>query len=66
MWPHHRHNVGLMHLVLVEAKGVLGLVDDGTAGAAMSLTVLAAAELVGDLLTGGLVVIGLSTTGGIC
>ena len=53
-------------MLVTETKGVLGLVDDGAARAAVNLAVLAAAELVGDLLTGGLVMVGLSTTEGYC
>jgi len=51
------------NLVLVtEAKGVLGLVEDGASGRAMDLTILGAAHLVSELLAGRLLVIGLDTT----
>jgi len=48
--------------VLVHAEGVLGLVDDRVAGAAVNGVVLGAAGLVADRLGGGLVVVGLDTT----
>lgn len=46
----------------VETDSVLGLVDDGAAGAAVNLAVLAAADLVGELLSVGLGRIGLGAT----
>lgn len=49
-----------MHLVLVtEADGVLGLVDNRLASATVDVLVLGAAELVAGLLGGGLGVVGL-------
>lgn len=54
------------HLVLVaEADSVLGLVEDGAAGGAVDLAVLGAAHLVGELLAGGLLVVGLEAAGGV-
>ena len=41
---------------------MLGLVDDGVAGAAVNGVVLGAAGLVAERLAGGLVVVGLDTT----
>lgn len=49
--------------MLVHAEGTLGLVEDGLAGRAVDLTVLAAAGLVSDLLAERLVVVGLGATG---
>jgi len=48
--------------VLVKAKSILCLVEDGTAGRAVDLTVLGAAKLVGDLLAGRLLIIRLDAT----
>lgn len=50
-------------LVLVtETDSVLGLVEDGASRRAVDLTVLAAADLVREFLTGGLGIVGLNTT----
>ncbi len=44
-----------------QAEGILGLVDNAVAGAAVHVLILAAASLIHHGLTGGLVVIGLRT-----
>ena len=49
-------------MLVAHAKSVLGLVDDGAAGAAVNLAVLGAAHLVGQGLAGGLVRVGLGAT----
>lgn len=52
-----------IRLVLVtETDGVLGLVENRLAGAAVNLAVLGAASLVADLLSSGLVTVGLEAT----
>lgn len=49
-------------LFLVKADGRLGLVEDALARAAVLVAVVAAADLVADLLAGGLGVVALETT----
>ena len=49
-------------MLVAEAKSVLGLVEDGAAGAAVNLAVFGAADLVGELLAVGLGVVGLDAT----
>lgn len=51
-----------VRLFLVHAEGALGLVEDAVAGAAVHTLVLAAAEGVGGLLAGRLVLGGLAAT----
>ena len=48
-------------MLVTHAERVLGLVDDGTAGSAMDMLILAAARLVSGLLGVGLGVIWLDT-----
>lgn len=48
--------------MLVHAESALGLVEDGLGGGAVNLAVLGAAHLVADLLSSGLLAIGLDTT----
>jgi len=50
--------------VLVHAQSALHLVADALASSAMHMLIGAALALVEDLLAGGLVLIGLSATGG--
>lgn len=50
-------------MLVAETDGILGLVEDGASGRAVNLAVLGAAHLVGDLLSGGLLGIGLDATG---
>lgn len=49
-------------MLVTHAKGVLGLVQDGASRGAVNLAVLGAADLVGELLAGRLVVVGLDAT----
>lgn len=51
-------------MLVAEAESVLRLVHDALAGAAVDVLVLGAAELVADLLAGGLLVVGLEATRG--
>lgn len=49
-------------MLVAHAESVLGLVDDGAAGAAVNLAVLGAAHLVGQGLAGRLIRVGLGAT----
>jgi len=51
-------------VLVAEAESVLRLVHDALAAAAVDVLVLGAAELVADLLAGGLPVVGLDVTRG--
>lgn len=63
--PKHRRlpntRYALVVGVVAHAEGVLGLVQDAVAGTAVDVLVLAAAQLVGDRLAGGLGVVALET-----
>lgn len=50
-------------MLVAEANGILGLVEDAVASGTMNLAVLGTAELVPDLLTGRLLLVGLSAAG---
>lgn len=49
-------------MLVAEAESVLRLVHDALAAAAVDVLILGAAELVADLLAGGLLVVGLEAT----
>jgi hypothetical protein len=51
------------HLVLVKTEGVLGLVEDRLAGAAVNVLVLGATKLISSGLSAGLLAVGNDTTG---